>query len=425
MVEFFKARVIQRVSIFAFLLGLAGIGLWLAGEYALSEYHIRRARKELQLQRYDAALKEMEAALRLRPRNAELHLQAGRTARQAGKFSLAWDHLHRCRELQKGVSADLQLEEYLLRAQTGQLEEVFRFLLPYLHQDDENTALVLETLSHAYLFLFRFDNAWQCLQRWLQLQQNNVEALFLRGKYYTLVVKLESAIEDLQRVLELDPTRMDARLLLGQTLRQTHHGKKAEREFELALQQDPRNVEARLGLASCHADYAEWSQAEEVLKEMSPTDADNPELLYLRGRIAEGREHYEEAITFLRRAIAARPSDNIACSHLIKCYQHLGDEASAEKSEDLLYRIEKDQERLLAITNQEKERLATDPALCCELGEVCMRLGMKRRGLHWLQAALFLNSHYRRAHEQLLHYYEKLGPEGEEDASFHRRMLTP
>ena len=58
------------------------------------------------------------------------------------------------------------------------------------------------------------------------------------------------------------------------------------------------------------------------------------------------------------------------------------------------------------------------------LGEVCLRLGLKRRGLHWLQAALILDPHYRRAHEQLLRYYEQLGSEGAEEAAFHRRMLS-
>lgn len=418
-----RSRRLQRGLAIVFLLALVGLGMWLAGSYFLGEYHLSRAKNELQQQRYRAALKEFESALRFRSNSAQLHLLIGRTARQAGKFSLAWEHLHRCRELQKGVSADLQLEEYMLRAQTGQLEDVFRFLVPHLHEEDEYTPLVLETLSHAYLFLYRFDGAWQCLQRWLQLQPDNVEAQYLCGKYYTLVVKLELAIESLQKALKLDPTRLDARLLLGETLRQAHHSDEAATQFELALEQDAGNRQARVGLASCRVDKNEWTEAESLLDGISTDDTD-AELSYVRGRIAEGRGHYDEAILFFRAAIVARPSDHVSCIHLIQCYQRLGNEAQASESQELLDRIEKDQMRLIAITNKEKDALPSDPALCCELGEVCLRLGLKRRGLHWLQAALFLDAHYRRAHEQLLRYYEQLGPEGAEEAAFHRRMLS-
>jgi tetratricopeptide (TPR) repeat protein len=424
MANILTTRMLRRVLAVGGLLAIMGVGLWLTGAYALAEYHIRQAHRSLERQRYDVARMEFEKALRYRPASAQLHLLAARTARQSGKFPTAWEHLHRCRELQKGVSADLQLEELLVRAQTGEFEEVFRFLEPYLQQDDERTPLVLETLSHAYLFLYRLDNAWQCLQRWLQLQPDNVEALFLRGKYYTLVANLDMALADLQRALELDPTRVEARILLGQTFRQHHRTPEATAEFQLVLQQRADNFEARLGLAGCYVDEGSWSKAEATLEGIGQSKAEDGELPYLRGRIAEGQGQYERAVSFLRAAIAVRPSDNVACVHLIRCYQQLGDESSASKSQELLDRIEKDQERLLAITNKEKEGLATNPALCCELGEVCLRLGLKRRGLHWLQAALFLDPHYRRAHEQLLRYYEQLGPESQEDAAFHRRMLN-
>jgi tetratricopeptide (TPR) repeat protein len=424
MANILTTRMLRRVLAVGGLLAIMGVGLWLTGAYALAEYHIRQAHRSLERQRYDVARMEFEKALRYRPASAQLHLLAARTSRQSGKFPIAWEHLHRCRELQKGVSADLQLEEYLLRAQTGELEEVFRFLVPYLQQDDERTPLVLETLSHAYLFLYRFDNAWQCLERWIQMQPNNVEALFLRGHYYCLTGKLEEAVEALQRVLELEPRRIAARLLLAQTYIQSHQTEEAKREFELALQQEPTNVTALLGLGGCYAEMNQWDEANAVLEAVPDAEANNPDLLHLRGRIAKGQGHYSEAVSLLRATLDARPSDNTACYLLIQCYISLGDEASASKYQDLLERIQKDQTRLITITNKEKDSLPSDPALCCELGEVCLRLGLKRRGLHWLQAALFLDPHYRRAHEQLLRYYEQLGPEGQEDAAFHRRMLN-
>lgn len=421
--RFLIVRGLKRAAIVGFLLGLIGVGVWPIGMYGLAEYHVRQARRALERQRYEPALKELESALRLYPRNAELHLLAGRTARQAGKYSISWDHLHRYRELHQGVSSDLQLEEYLLRAQTGELEEVFPFLSPYLAQDDAQTPLVLETLSHAYLFLFRFDNAQQCLERWLTLQPDNVQALFLQGSFYSLTDKIDRAAVALRRSLELDPERVPARLLLAQTLKDSHHIEEAVQEYEIALRQEPNNEKARLGLASCYVDLREWSKAEPLLQGYSADAVDGAEWSHLKGRIAEGQGQYAEAVPYFLAALNARPSDNVACYHLILCYQQLKDESSASKYQELLDRLQKDQGRLLIITNKEKEALLSNPDLCCELGEICLRLGIKRRGVHWLQAALQLNPRSRRAHEDLLHYYESLGPQGNKDAMFHSRML--
>lgn len=424
MTKFLIARTPLRALAICCLLGLVGIGLWMIGMYSLAEYHSRQARKSLERQCYGDALVELEAALQFRPRSADLHLIAGRTARQSGKFAIAWDHLHRCRELQRGVSFELQLEEYLLRAQTGELGEVFPYLFSYLATDNDKTPLVLEALSHVYLYLFQFDNAWKSLEHWLALQSDNVEALFLRGNYYTLLGKREMAVTDLRRVLELDPKRIHARLLLAQTLQEMHHPEEATAEFEIAFQQEPMNLKARLGLASCYVDQRAFSTAEAMLQECSVGSVEDAEFSYLMGRIAKEQGRYAEAIPYLRAAVAARPSDDVACYHLILCYEQLGDEAASSKYRDLHERIKKDQERFLAITKEEKESLTSNPSLCCELGELCLRLGIERRGLHWLNAALSLDPHYRRAHEQLLHYYERLGLKGEKEAEFHRQQVA-
>ncbi len=399
-------------------------GLWMISFFCLAEYHLRLARKALSRQRYEPALAELHEAIWYRPVSADLHLLAGRTARQAGKYPVAWEHLHKCRALQKGVTSELQLEELLIRVQNGELEEVFPNLVPHLEVDDSQTPLVLEALAHNYLFVYRMDDARQCIQRWLYLEPDNVEALFLSGNYYSLALHPELAIPNLQRALELDPDRFRVRLLLAQTLKEWYRDDEAKAEYRTVLRQYPQNLEARLGLASCLVDEKLSSEAEKLLQDIPIDDEKNPELTYLQGRIAEAKGEYKLAEQLLRRTIETRPSDRTACYHLIQCYQHLGDDASASKYQDLLDRIEKDLARLVEIPNDKKTKLGTDPALCCELGEVCLRLGLKRRGLHWLQAALFLDPHYRRAHQQLLHYYEQLGPEGAEEAAFHRRMLS-
>ncbi len=322
------------------------------------------------------------------------------------------------------MSSDVQLEEYLLRVQSSEVEQVYPYLSGYLFQENPQTPLVLEALTHAYLFTNQFNRAGVCLDRWLKLQPDNVQALYLRGTYHTLKMKLESAIQDLRRALELDPQHLAARLLLAQVLRERHHNEQAAAEFQTVLQQEPNNFAARVGLASYYADMKEWTEARPLLQELYREKPDNAEVLHLQGRLAEADGRLDEAVRFLKASLDANPGDATTCYHLVLCYQRQGDEKSAGEWQDHLDRLEKDQARMLDLTNNQSEGLASDPALCCELGAICLRLGIARRGLYWLHAALHIDPHYRPAHEQLLHYYEKLGSKGEKDAAFHRQQLA-
>jgi tetratricopeptide (TPR) repeat protein len=304
------------------------------------------------------------------------------------------------------------------------VEAVYRYLAPYLFQEGPLTPLVLEALSHAYIYIYRFDHAWQCLNRWLQLEPDNVEAISLRGNYYTLKMNDEAAIADLRRALELDPERLAARILLAQTLKLHYRSSEAAQEFEQVLRQDPSSFAGRVGLASCYVDSSQWQEARTCLDQLPHDQGDNPEVLYVRGRIAEGEGRYAEAVSLLKAALEANPSEAAACYHLALSYQRLGDEASASKYQDQFDQIEKDQKRLVALTNEAKDALPSNPALCCELGEVCLRLGIKDRGVYWLSTALRLDDKYWPAHEQLLQFYESLGPKGEKEAAYHRQQLA-
>ncbi len=417
-------RAILRILVACCLLGLTVLGLWQVGAHFGAEYHLRQARQALTTQRYTRALEELTKALRFRPHSAEIHLLAGRAARQAGNHSAAEDHLQACRALQKGVSEELQLEEYLLRAQKGEVEAVYRYLAPYLYQEGPLTPLVLESLSHAYLLIYRFDLAEKCLLRWLQLEPENIEALNLRGVYYTLKLNDDLAIADLRHVLERDPERTAARIVLAQTLKQRYRYAEAAKEYEIVLQQDASSFAARVGLASCYVDDSKWEAARACLEPLPREQSEHADVLYVRGRIAEGEGRFDEAIPLLQATLAANPSESSACYHLVQCYQRQGDEVSAGKYQEQFDRIEKDQKRLVALTNEAKDALPSNPALCCELGEVCLRLGIKDRGVYWLNAALRLDPQYWPAHEQLLHFYEGLGPNAEKEASFHRQQLA-
>jgi tetratricopeptide (TPR) repeat protein len=412
-----------RLALVGLLLLLVGLGLWLGSVYLLAEYHIRQAAQALQRQRYRAALAEYREALRYRPGSAALHLRAGRTARRAGDLAAAREHLRRCRELQQGVSEEQQLEEYLVRAQAGEVDEVHRYLLPYLHQEGPLTPLVLEALVRAYMAKYRTELAGQCLARWLALEPDNAEAVFRRGTWYAQQQHIRLAAADFRRALELDPQRTEARAPYAEMLRAEKKYKDAAEQYRLALEQSPHDPTALLGLARCYADLGQGEEGRAPLAAL-PADLDRADVLCVRGLVELRCGQPEKAEPLLRRALERDPGSVEACYNLMLCLSRLGRTEEAAAMNARFRQIDSDEKRLIQITTHELSASPSSAALHCELGEIYLRLGHTQRGVHWLLTALRLDPACRRAHERLRDYYDGLGPEGKEKADFHRRQLA-
>jgi tetratricopeptide (TPR) repeat protein len=413
-----------RIALVCLLLALIGLGVAMVCAHLLAEYHLGQAAEALQKQRYSQALAAYRRALFYRPGSADLHLLAGRTARQAGDVLAARDYLRRCRELQRGVSEELQVEEYLLRAQTGDVDQVHSVLLPYLVQEGPLTPLVLEGLVRGYMGKYRSDLAWAFLKRWLELQPDNVEALFRRGVWYSQQQNTKDAVEDFLRAIERDPERIDARLACAEVLKADKRYAAVEEQYQAVLRQSPRNTAALVGLAERYSEAGKVEEARALVARIPEGDRDTADALWVRGKVELQADQPDKAEPLLRQALAREPRHLDACYQLMLCLRRIGREEEADEVGTRFLHIEADQKRLIAITTQELKADPQNPDLHCELGEVYMRLGVAERGLHWLHSALRLDPNHRRAHELLRDYYDGLGPEGREKADFHRRQLA-
>lgn len=413
----------RRLAIVGLLLLLTGLGLVPVVRYGLAEHHLRQATAAHARQRYRLALAGYEQAIRYRPGSAALHLLAGRTARQAGEGAVARDHLRRCRELQHGVSEEQQLEEYLLRAQTGQVDEVLPSLLPYLHREGPLTPLVLEALVRAYMAKYRPALAWQYLARWSELEPDNVEAAFRRATWFAQQQNIREAIAAFARVLELDPLRTEVRPTYAEILRADRRFREAAEQYRLAVRDAPDDPAALLGLAQAATDLGDLDEARQALAAI-PEEQTTAEVLFTRGVVEMRSGRPEQAEPLLRQALQRDPGHFEACYNLMLCYRRLRRDRDADAMQERFRQIDADTKRLIAITTKELSEAPASVPLHCELGEVYLRLGHPQRGIHWLGKALQLDPTCRRAHERLRDHYERLGPEAADQAAYHRRMLA-
>lgn len=413
-----------RFVLTASLLVVIAFGSWNAARVLVAHWHKRQAEKALERQRYPQALASYERAIHYRPDSAELHLLAARTARQAGDFPAAREHLHQCRELQKGVTEEQQVEGYLLRVQSGEIDEVYKFLMPYLIEEGPLTPYVLEGMARAYMSEYRPDLAWGCLARWIEIQPTNVAALLGRGTWYAQQQDMRGATDDLHRALQIDPERIDIRLTYAEIIRTDKKFTEVAEQYRLVLRQEPLNAEAMLGLAQAYRELGRMEEAREQLAAMPADKRDSPTFLWISGMVEFRSDHLDKAEPLLRQACERDPRNLDACYNLMLCLTHLGREGDAAQVRIRFERIEKDQKRLIELTTRDFAAQPSNPELRCELGEIYLRMALRERGVHWFLIALGLDSNCRRAHQRLCEYYESLGgSEAAEKAAIHRRHL--
>ncbi|QJX00663.1 tetratricopeptide repeat protein [Frigoriglobus tundricola] len=414
-----------RVGLVGLLLAVIACGFWTAAKPLLANYYQRQAAQALERQRYPLALAAYQHALRYRPDSPALHLMTARTARQAGDFPTAREHLRKCRELQNGVSEEQQVEGYLLRAQTGELDDVVGYLTPYVIEEGPLTPFVLEGLTRAHMARYRTDLAWGLLARWIELQPTNVEALFWRGTWHAQQQNTRSAAEDYCRALEIDPERIDIRLTYAEIVRADKKFAQVAEQYRIVLQHAPQNPDALIGLAQSSLELGRTDDAREQLARVPVEHRDVPVYLWVSGMVELRSDHPDRAEPLLRQVLERDPRNLDACYNLMLCLSRLGREAEAAQMSARFAQMERDQKRLIELTTRVLQAKPSDPDLRCELGEIYIRMGLPERGIHWLFVALKLNPDCRRAHERLRDYFDEAGgPEAAAKADLHRRHLA-
>jgi len=155
----------------------------------------------------------------------------------------------------------------------------------------------------------------------IQLKPDYALAYFRRGNfmlYYkvgnvkVLMYKPEVAIEDLKKAIELDPKLAEAYVSLGRAYFQMNLTDEATAEFEKAVLVDPNNLRAHIYLAQDYAQAGKNNKVIEHLSKAAELDNSNPQILKeLGGMLLKyGNESDEsKAREILGKAVKMLPDD--------------------------------------------------------------------------------------------------------------------
>lgn len=192
----------------------------------------------------------------------------GRVFLQNGHFRQALQEFHRVQSLcptNQLASVWAQTTEVMVRASDGDLpaaEKQALALVANFPRDD----VVLETLTQVYLLAGQMSNALASVQRQIEVNTNNVQALLNLAAVSITLNQFSNAIPVLDRFLALQPD--DARGLLNRAIARLQLGQfdLAQRDYESLRRKQPRSYAVYYGLG---------------------------EIAYRRQRTAEALEAYE------------------------------------------------------------------------------------------------------------------------------------
>lgn len=379
------------------------------------------AQVDLDNGRVSSARERLAVCLRIWPWSVSTHLLAARAARLDMDFVAAESHLNRCLDLERGATEPVQLEFLLLRAQTGEVDEVTPPLLKCVEENHPESRAILETLARYHMHHLNYKPAYMFLTRWIEQFPSDAKPHHWRGWVQERLNNHKRAMEDYLRALELDEDLTPVRLRVAEILIEDKQPLEALTHLERLQRQFPDRADIKARLGQCRFLQGENEQARQLLEAaVQKMPSDSPLLLHLgKLDLQEGRA--VEAEGWLRRVLEIDPTDSEAHYALVSALQLQGRTQEAQRALEASEKAKALLERLNRLLKDEAEHSSITAEVPSEIGTLLLSAGKEPLALHWLYEALRRDPVHQATHQALAEYFESKGEA--EKAAVHRRAL--
>jgi len=235
-----------------------------------NDFEIRAARR-FDESRYDQAIADYTAALKLDPKLASAMTNRG------------WAYLMK--------------EDY----------ETARADFDAAVKVDPEMRGAYEGRGTCYRELGDFKTAIKDLTEAIRRDSTDADTYERRAKCHVGLEQHEAALKDRNRAVELAPEDFDYLLGRAQTLRQLKNFAAARQDLEKAIALNPGRGEGYYELAYAYFDQEQYPQAHMFFNMAVERDNRIPEYISMRGMTSYRMEHYEAAIADLNQALALKP----------------------------------------------------------------------------------------------------------------------
>lgn len=166
-----------------------------------------------------------------------------------------------------------------------------------------------------------FSLAEENLKKILEIDKNNLKALFLLGSVFIQIGQLDNSIKYLEKVIEIDPNIVNAHNNLGIVYIKLKEFTNAEKFFNKVLDINPNHLDAYNSLGIVFAELGDFNKALFNVKKVLEL---NPKFVSAHnnlGLIYKKFEHFNEAETSFKKAIELNPKFIESHYNLMELYE--------------------------------------------------------------------------------------------------------
>ncbi len=397
------------------------IGVVLGGGYAYALRQWHGAQADMRARRPGDARAKLDFCLHVWPRSIPVQLLAARAERLTGDLDGAEARLNHCLKLHGSATEAIQLEFLLLRVQRGETDEVSKELMLLVDAEHPDSPLILETLARAYMHNLRYHPALLCLDRWLDLAPDTVEAHHWRGWVLERVNNPQAAIKAYERALALDPTLTSVRLKVAEIQLSKSNVAEALAHLQILNEQAPGRPDVMARLGQCRFLQGQREEAQRLMEAAAEKLPDDAPLLVDLAKLDLEENRPAKAEERVRHVLKNDPADFEAQYTLVRAIQLQGRVEEAARELQRYNELKSLLERANRLLRDEGGHPQTDADAACELGSLLLKIGQERLALYWLHHALSLAPAHAGAHRALADHCEKKGDH--EEAETHRRLI--
>src|SRR3984957_11556252 len=340
--------------------------------------HYERAQSDLQANRPGDAALEFQAILRLDPNNAEAHANLGLIAFAGANYEAAARELHAALKIRPSLwnaqaflgmsemhlgatdearqsldSAFAHLEDKNLRIRVGTMLVQLDYELGKL-DDALNVATAMEKLApedpNVLYIVYRAHSALaaRALTALAKVGPNSARLHEVLGESHASDSDFPNAISEYEKALAIDPALPGVHFELGQAILRNktdeESRQRAEQQFQAALAENPYDAHSEYELGEINSLRSNWQDA---LQHYSRAAQLQPNMVDAPAGIGKGLTQLgqpDEAIKHLQEAVRLDPDDASAHYRLAQVYRALKRDEDAQREMNAFRVLHKSQD---------------------------------------------------------------------------------
>lgn len=380
-----------------------------------------RARVNLASREPERALDWLRFGARLDPTDGETLFLRARANRKLGRMdkvrdllAAAWKAGYDPRRIDR--------EQWFAAAQTGSVKDLERHLSQLFVESGDDVAEACEAYVNGCILNYRFDEARTILGLWESDFPRDPLPHFMRARVLEHLNQWDEAEAEYHRTLELQPRHAAAAYGLARLAMMNKKTEEALQYYRQCESDSQHKGPAQVGIAHCLRLLNRPREARVILQDVLTRPTDELETAFRQvgepaerahtaaqvelGLLELAEKNYEQAVEWLRPAVAADPFNWRSRYELAMALRGLGRRSEAEAEFARVNQTKAALDRL----DDAMDDLRADPKsadLRFTIGEIFLKHISENQGLVWLQGALYFDPTHAPTHRLLAEYYER------------------